>query len=300
MKSPKHRNTKFVDQHVDEIERALEQVEREIKSDETTKARFRRAVWEYLDPPERVGRYGTRGRVTFYFDHVRSLEDFEIASGRAVPRELIVQLPVLSTIVPTSHSRFDRAVEVRDVLEFKQGATTKDRLQYHPLVFESPFSAKHRIVLECRVSSPTPVFFGISLAGACVGMLSQDEIVEGGRGVAFWMGGLADVDRRAVFQPLRTTTVRAAIDGKRNADERRRLEDTKYFRMRANRSYRIRYEKGTREAVLHVDGREIGRWAVDGGSLPDRRRIMILAFTTTRIDELRIEGIVDPRWEKKR
>ena len=297
---PEYRNTDFVDGRLATIERYRELARLEIESKETGRERFSGGVgYQILEGTS--GGHSRRARLTIDFDHARLLDNFSIAAGRAAVVNFIRQSPVLAAALREGDAADDTVAIASGVLELRSGPTEPERLQHHPLILESPFRHGDPITFECDVSSPKPVFFGVSLAGACVGIVSQDDIVEGGRGVAFWTGkGLRDVDRQSVFEPLRAASVRRTIESTTDADERRRLEETTYFRMRPGRWYRIRFEKGTRDAALFVDGREIGRWELDGGSLADRSNISILVYTKTRIDDLVIEGTVDPKWEAKR
>ena len=50
------------------------------------------------------------------------------------------------------------------------------------------------------------------------------------------------------------------------------------------------------EASLRVDGRLIKTWRVPTSVPPDRGRIVLLNYTTTMLDNLRIEGTVDSLW----
>ena len=66
--------------------------------------------------------------------------------------------------------------------------------------------------------------------------------------------------------------------------------------MLPDRWYRIRFTKGERRATLRVDGRAVGEWTFKTGSPPDPKRIVILTYTTTLLDNLRIEGTLDRAW----
>jgi hypothetical protein len=289
---PANRHTEFFDKNRDDIEYYLGQCEAEISGKEVSRQRFSGGRFRWLSRHARVMANLARAEISWRLDAGEELGDLgltdALASIRAVPAS-----------VPHGPSPEDEPAPPetkRRVLVLHQGEVPDDYRQRHPIVIDSPFLATTAMTLEVDVMMPRPVFFAVSLAGYGFGILSQGDREEGGRGIAHWMAsGFENLDHR--LGELRTPYVLKALEKAGSPGERRLWLETRYFQMEPARWYRLRFERGDGEAVLRVDGRTIGRWDIaETRSPPDRRRIMILTYTTTLLDNLRIEGTVDRQW----
>jgi eukaryotic-like serine/threonine-protein kinase len=301
---PRFKFTKFFKNHQEEIESYIKECETRRESDDLSTL-FNGGRVHLFDDVDRIMRNLARASVSWPLegdDGHDERKDF----GIDIERARIVAVPGIDPAdlpgPPAPGVAVPEAASERKVLAWLQGDVEEDLLERHPIMIDNPFLTGERMIIEFDVRSPRPLFLAVSLAGCTCGILSQVDRVEGGQGVSFWLHKeISNLDqRRTELRALRRPNVLAAENNAATPmDWLRRLE-TDYFHMLPDRWYRLRFTKGRRIATLRVDGRVVGEWTFKTGSPPDPRRIVILTYTTTLLDNLRIEGTVDRAWLQRR
>jgi hypothetical protein len=73
----------------------------------------------------------------------------------------------------------------------------------------------------------------------------------------------------------------------------------KYFGFEPGRCYRIRFVKDSK-STLYVDGRVVAQAPSKPQAAELANKIVLVSYTSGEVDELRVSGILDEDWLKKR
>jgi hypothetical protein len=224
----------------------------------------------------------------FDLEDAAQIARFRFTPGRVDHARL--ELPLLGPTGPDDPRPLE-ATSVDHVIQFREAVNVPaDFLNRHPLRIECPFRHQSPMSISFRASWERPIALVVSLAGTNVVVLSDDGRREDGRGVHIWQN--LDISRpdRAVPVSLRRVYLDHHPEALAGEAER-----TRYFQFEPGRVYRIRFEKGEKTARLLVDDRvvhesEIRQYGFDG------EEIVIVMYSPAEIDDLRIEGTIDPEW----
>ncbi|MHC4859125.1 MAG: hypothetical protein ACYTDY_03425, partial [Planctomycetota bacterium] len=235
---------------------------------------------------------GYRAAITFDLEDEGQLERMKFTEGRLG----IVKIEKLSLGPnPPGTDPDEERVEIQHLLRFLPAEEApKDWLQFHPLTLESPFLYSREMTVRFKARWERPLAFLVSLCGTNVIVLSDDGRRENGRGVHIWQS--ADLSRpdRIVPQELRNTWIERHPEVLKGD-----AAHARYFQFEPDRWYRVRFVKGEKTAALYVDERLVFEQPIKqyGAKGQD---MVILTYTPMKLDEIRIEGTVDPAWYLRR
>jgi len=166
----------------------------------------------------------------------------------------------------------------------------------YPFAMDIPFDVRRRVEVAFLYRSDTPFFLQVAIGGTTVGILSAPDVREAGRGVAIWQSAtLGGAD--AHFGKRHRSDYLA-----RHPEVLEKEGDTRFFAFEPGRLYRVRFVKHERKAALFIDGRRVFeedlRPGVSAGELEGK--LLIASHTSGEFDDVRISGVLDPDWLKRR
>ena len=225
------------------------------------------------------------------FDDESELERFDLTPGRI--GIVSVERLRFNVPIPGVEDEPEKVVE-RQLAFFPPENGRKDWLDKHPLRFESPFLYYKAMSIEFQVRFDDPVALLISLAGTNVIILSDDGRKENGRGVHIWQS--LDLTRPDLAVPARHRKIYLDANPDKLKGDAARHE---YFQFERGRWYRVRFVRGEKTTSLYVGDRlvvskDLGRFRAKG------HEITLRTWSPCRLDEIRIEGTLDPDWYGKR
>jgi hypothetical protein len=285
VENPVFKETDFVKEKREFIEKDFEEARKRLPVADLREYFGGRAV--YVEGT-RVGSGHYRAVVMFDLEDATELTRFAYTPGRI---DLVrAERPLLGPAGPDAPAPLDET-RVEHLLAFLPPARMpEDGLNLHPLSIECPFLYSRPMSISFRARWPRPIALLVSLAGTNVVVLSDDGRRENGRGVFIWQSD--DLRRPDAVVPgdLRKEYIDRnpgvlAGDAKRH----------RYFQFESDREYRIRFEKTEKYATLLVDDHEVWRQEVRKYS-DDTGQIVIRTWSPMEVDELRIEGTIDPEW----
>jgi serine/threonine-protein kinase len=232
-------------------------------------------------------------RIFFDFENPMQLGRFDFEKGRI--RIVEATRPVLGPPPPDQPLDTPRA-RTEHMLSFLPPGPEKpdDWPVHHPLSLESPFLYMKPMAIDFRYRSHMPLALLLSLCGTNAIILTDDGRKVSGRGVMIWQGEDVEDPSRLVPEDHRHSFIADHPD-LLNGPARHR----EYFQLEPDRWYHIRFERREKQARLVVDGIEvlsadIEQYAGKSG------RIVIRTWTPADLDEIEIEGCVDPEWYQRR
>jgi hypothetical protein len=286
--TPRLRRTDHVTRFNAEIRQSIQLCERSVSAAGFA-VRFPGARWtEFAD--------GTAEIYWDFEDAAAASREAAAALGLKDGRAAIVSRlrPIVSRPALASRSGAELPVRLDHVISWGPSDETGS-VREAPLRIPCPFQPRRRIEVTFGYRAPErPVFLGASICGAAAGVLSLEDRF-GGRGVNVWGAeSLVDADLAFTDERYRNSWLES------HPKEAQREEATRFFSFEPGRTYRVRIVRDDRRTQIHVDGRlrmEADVKAVPG---PNADQILISAFDTGELDDLRITGTPDPEWGKKR
>jgi hypothetical protein len=241
---------------------------------------------------ESVSKGYYRAALTFDLEDDRQLERMEFTKGR-IGIVQIEKLPLGPN--PPGTDPDEERIEVQRLLRFfPPEEEPGDWLNRHPLTLEAPFLYSREMTIRFKARWRRPLALLLSLRGTNVVVLSDDGRQQNGRGVHMWQGTDLSRPDRIVPDELRKTWIDRHPEALKGDAAHER-----YFQFEPNRWYGIRFVKGEKFAALYVDERLVYEQPIKQYGAKSKE-IVILTYTPMALDEMRIEGTVDPDWYRSR
>lgn len=284
---PRLRATEYVKRRRDEIREQVERASRALDT-EGFASRFPGAAWR--ESPD--------GTAELRWD----FEDARLDADGA--RQALGLSDARTRIATRFRPRADRPtiadgaalqlpLDVDHVLEWI-GADAAGQPSDAPVQIPCPFQPRRRIEVSFLVRAERPLYLGVVVAGVSAGVLSAPDSPYGGRGVSIWNAVSLD-DPDLGFEDRHRSGWLAS-----HPEALRSQGDTRYFHFEPGRVHRVRVVKDEGRTQVFVDGRLRRDEEVRYQPGPLGDRICIVSHGALEIDDLRIVGVPDPAFARRK